>query len=76
MFLYMVLPPTQRLNELIAAIALHGKTQVPVNEEDTTLFRYAWSVDCTEIVAEIFGRVGTGNFTFYNYVANSCISDR
>ncbi|KAF2003270.1 hypothetical protein P154DRAFT_520221 [Amniculicola lignicola CBS 123094] len=57
MSLYKVLPTTPRLDELIAALILNGKTHVPTKETSTILFRYEFSKHCKVIAAEIFGRI-------------------
>ena len=63
MSLFTHLGTTQSLDELIAALALNGETQLPVEGEGTTLYQYAFSEACTETVTkavtEILRIVGT-----------------
>ncbi len=59
MSLHKVLPTTPRLNELIAALALDGKTLIPTREPGSAIFRFKFSEEAIALTAEIFKRVRT-----------------
>jgi hypothetical protein len=53
------IPSTPRLDELVAAVQLEGRSPFPVKEKKTTLFAYNWSVECSQVVGEVLNKVYT-----------------
>ncbi|KAF2007298.1 hypothetical protein P154DRAFT_569186 [Amniculicola lignicola CBS 123094] len=50
-------PPTLGQDKLVTAVALTGKTQVPVMEGGPVMYEYAWSPECTNVIQEIFDTI-------------------